>query len=102
MRRLIAIWIAIVAVAACPSSGTKQTKRVAAKGNVTTTTESRAIGLRTNADEEAELEPDQPLTAAQQAKLDVQLTSARKAALLYPTVADAKKAGLVQAGRFTP
>jgi hypothetical protein len=100
---VIAAGATLLALASCSSSGGKQAKVTAApKASVTTTTESNAIGLHTNADEEAELQPDKPLTAAQRQALAVQLVAARSAAEQYPTVADAVKAGLVQAGLFTP
>jgi hypothetical protein len=91
----------VLALAACSSSSHTATK-VASKPAVTTTTQSRAIGLHVNADEEAEQVPDQPLTAAQQSSLNAELASARSTAEKYPTVAAAKKAGLIQAGLFTP
>ena len=62
---------------------------VPAKAHVTTTTESNAIGLRSNAAEQAELGPDKPLTPAQRQELANQLIVARATALNYPTVADA-------------
>ncbi|HET9729548.1 MAG TPA: hypothetical protein VFR41_09025 [Acidimicrobiia bacterium] len=94
---------ALLALAAC-SSGSKNGVKVGAAAvlQVTTTTQSRAIGLRVNADEAAEQVPDQPLTAKQQKALDQELAAARKAASRFPTVAAALKGGLVQAGLFTP
>src|SRR4051794_7843429 len=100
---MIAIGATVFALAGCSSSDGKQAKVGAAPPpKVTTTTHSNAIGLHTNADEEAEMQPDKPLTAAQRQALSVQLVAARAAAEKYPTVADAKQAGLVQAGLFTP
>ncbi len=56
-----------------------------------------------NIDEARELAiPDQPLSAGTRAVLVEQLVEARKAALEYPTVADAMRAGMVQAGKFSP
>ncbi len=55
-----------------------------------------------NADEIAENRPDQPLDAATRAQLGVQLVAARAAATQYPTVAAARAAGLLQAGKFAP
>jgi hypothetical protein len=56
-----------------------------------------------NADEFAALQiPYQPLDAATRAKLAQELVTARAAALRYPTVADAKRAHLIQAGTFSP
>src|SRR5882757_5941547 len=97
---------AVVLGAACSSSGGHSAtgKVVAPPGKpaVTTTTQPTAIGLRRNADEQAELGPDKPLTPAQRQQLAVQLVVARSTALKYPTVADAKKAGYILAGEFTP
>jgi len=55
-----------------------------------------------NLDESAEQKPDEPLTPAQQAEVSVQMVAARAAALKYPTVADAQKAGMLLAGKFAP
>jgi hypothetical protein len=56
-----------------------------------------------NTDEAAEaLIPDKPLDATTRAKLALQLVEARQAALRYPTVADAQKAGMILAGEFSP
>jgi hypothetical protein len=56
-----------------------------------------------NPDEFAALQiPDKPLDAATRAKLAQQLVIARAVALRLPTVADATKAGLLQAGTFSP
>ncbi len=46
--------------------------------------------------------PDKPLDAATRSVLAAQLVAARTAAFKYPTVADAVRGGLVQAGRFSP
>jgi hypothetical protein len=43
-----------------------------------------------------------PLSMGVRRELGQELTTAREVALRYPTVADAKKAGLMQAGPFTP
>jgi hypothetical protein len=59
------------------------------------------IGVR-NADQHAELQPDKPLDVATREKLAGQLVVARDAAMKYPTVADAKAAGMYLAGKFTP
>ena len=53
-----------------------------------------------NLDESAEQKPDQKLTPAQQDQIGVQLVAARAAAMKYPTVADAQKAGFYLAGKF--
>ncbi len=55
-----------------------------------------------NADEVAELQPDKPLDNATRDKVAQQLTAARQVALRYPTVADAQRAGMIQAGEFAP
>ena len=56
-----------------------------------------------NIDEAKELAiPDQPLNAPTRALLAQQLVEARAAALRYPTVADAEKAHMLQAGQFSP
>lgn len=46
--------------------------------------------------------PDQPLAAATRALEAKQLVAARAAALRYPTVADALRAHMLQAGKFSP
>ena len=56
-----------------------------------------------NTDEASEINlKDQPLNAPTRALLAAQLVEARAAALRYPTVADAAKAGFLQAGQFSP
>lgn len=56
-----------------------------------------------NTDEASEINlKDQPLNAPTRALLAAQLVEARAAALRYPTVADAVKAGFLQAGQFSP
>ena len=55
-----------------------------------------------NADEQAELKPNVALDAATQKKLGVQLVTARAAAMKYPTVGDAKRAGMILAGGMAP
>ncbi len=56
-----------------------------------------------NTDEAAEaLIPDKPLDPATRAVVAAQLVSARQAALRYPTVADATRAGFILAGGFAP
>lgn len=46
--------------------------------------------------------PDKPLDIATRAQVAQQLVTARAAALRYPTVADAVKGGMLQAGEFSP
>src|SRR5215475_6638035 len=101
-RSVLVLAAAALALAACSSGSSKGAAKVATPAPKTTTTQPNAIGLRVNADEEAEQVPDQPLTAAQHKALDAELTVARTTAEKYPTVAAAKKAGLIQAGLFTP
>jgi len=55
-----------------------------------------------NIDEFNEQIPDKPLDAATRALLAQQLVTAREAAARYPTVADAVRANLLQAGKFSP
>ncbi len=56
-----------------------------------------------NIDEAAEAKiPDKQLDPATRAQLAEQLVAARTAALKYPTVADAEKAGMILAGKFSP
>lgn len=55
-----------------------------------------------NDSEKSELQPWVPLSASDQALLDKQLFLAEEAAYRYPTVADAKKAGMILAGGMAP
>jgi hypothetical protein len=56
-----------------------------------------------NTDEASQINlKDQPLHAPTRALLAAQLVEARAAALRYPTVADALRAGFLQAGQFSP
>ncbi len=52
--------------------------------------------------EAIENQPDKPLDNATRDKLAADLVAARTAALTYPTVADARAAGMIQAGDFAP
>ncbi len=102
-----AVGAALALAGACSSSAghpaaTAKVSTAAARPAVTTTTQPTAIGLRTNADEQAEFGPDKPLTPAQRRELALQLVVARATAMQYPTVADATKAGYILAGKFTP
>jgi hypothetical protein len=81
---LAVAFTAAVLAAGCSSSSSKNaasSSGVAVQPAASTTTQPSAIGLRTNEDEKAEYGPDKPL---------------------LPTVADARKAGYIQAGEFTP
>jgi hypothetical protein len=99
---------AALALTACSSSGGRTAeatpdKPAIAVGSVVVVGAGwAAIGLRTNADEQAEQIPDKPLTPAQRKTVAVELVVARAAAMQYPTVADATKAGYILAGKFTP
>jgi len=56
-----------------------------------------------NIDEASEINlRDEPLSAKTRATLAHELVEARAATLKYPTVADARKAGMIQAGQFSP
>jgi hypothetical protein len=55
-----------------------------------------------NDTEKSELQPWVPLSPSDQAVLEKQLFLAEEAAFRYPTVADAKKAGLILAGGMAP
>jgi len=52
--------------------------------------------------EAVESQPDKPLNNATRTALAADLVAARTAALKYPTVADARAAGMRQAGKFAP
>jgi hypothetical protein len=112
---LLATGLVVVVVAALVAyalgSSQSQTK---VKTVVKTVTEKPAasVGLKCvqgaaagscNTDEAAALLiPDQPLSAATRATLAKQLVEARAAAMRYPTVADAQRAHMLQAGQFSP
>jgi hypothetical protein len=113
LTRLIAA--AVVTVIACATIGyaagssRSQTKTVVKTVTVSPSTAAPrncvpgAGAGSCNADEFAALQiPDQPLDAATRANLAQELVTARAAALRYPTVADAKRAHLLQAGTFSP
>lgn len=68
-----------------------------ARSSVTSTT---VAGV--NVDEILENQPDQPLDRKARATLAAELVSARTAAMQYPTVASARAAGMIQAGKFAP
>jgi len=52
--------------------------------------------------EAVESQPDKPLNNATRTALAADLVAARTAASKYPTVADARAAGMLQAGKFAP
>ena len=52
--------------------------------------------------EAVESQPDKPLDNATRTALAADMVVARTAALKYPTVADARAAGMIQAGKFAP
>jgi hypothetical protein len=118
-RRGAVVWVALGAVVVVVAAGVayaigvanSDTKTVVKKVEVAAPTPSTAAlncvpGLAEgscNTDEFAEQKiPFKPLSAADQAKLQVELIAAREAAFKYPTVADARKAGFIQAGNFSP
>jgi hypothetical protein len=93
------------AMSVSSTTGTRTVvKVVAAKSTGTSSTGlSNVVGQPHNADEVATANiPDIPLTPDQQTQLAFQLVVARAAALKYPTVADATKAGMILAGGFAP
>jgi hypothetical protein len=67
-------------------------------GAATTTTTIPTV----NVDEITENQPDRPLSASTRAALAADFVIARSVALQYPTVASARAAGLIQAGKFAP
>jgi len=73
-----------------------------APGAAAGTTTTSAAKHTHNEDQEAELQPDKPLDPAAQKLIAEQLVTARAAAARYPTVRDAKAAGLVLAGGNAP
>ncbi len=117
-RRGPVLWVALGAVVVLLAAGVAyaigvsnaETKTVVRSVNVAATP--TTVGLNCvpglaagscNTDEFAEQKiPFKPLDAATQAKLEVQLIAAREAAFKYPTVADARAAGFIQAGNFSP
>jgi hypothetical protein len=91
-------------VPAAPKGGSNgtATKSPAAKPGVPACVPGAAAGS-CNIDEARVLAiPDQPLPAATRAVLAAQLVAARTAAGKYPTVAEAQRGGLIQAGKFSP
>ena len=107
--------VAVVVVAAAASyaigssrSSTKtitKVKTVAAESPTTTALKcvQGAAASSCNIDEAKELAiPDKPLSASTRAVEAQELVEARAAALRYPTVADARKAHMLQAGQFSP
>jgi len=92
-------------VASSHKTTTTIVKTVVAKPTTTTALKcvQGAAASSCNVDEAKELLiPDRPLTAAQRALEAQQLVQARAAALRYPTVADALRAHMLQAGKFSP
>jgi hypothetical protein len=62
-----------------------------------------AAATSCNTDEAAEVNiKDKPLDANTRALIATQLVAAREAAMKYPTVADAERAGMIVAGKFSP
>jgi hypothetical protein len=108
----IAVVVATAAMAyAVGSSNTKtktvvRTVPVAAPASAKAAAPSCVLGAAQgscNIDEaKAVAIPDKPLDVATRALLAQQLVEARTAALRYPTVADAVRAHMIQAGQFSP
>jgi hypothetical protein len=99
--------VIVTAAVTYAAAGSKSTTVRTVTGQPTTTTAPKCIpgaaAGSCNIDEASEINlQDQPLNAATRAELAKQLVEARAAALKYPTVADAKKAGMLQAGQFSP
>jgi hypothetical protein len=84
------------------SHGTTTLAASTAAGHVHTVAAGATATHSHNADQAAELQPDQPLDAATRAKLADQLVEARAIAAQFPTVAEATAAGMIQAGTFSP
>ncbi len=117
-RAGLVVLVAVVAVATAAGTAFALTPRFAltthhavavaakrAKSNASTagaSTLGTGVGQAHNPTELAEQAPDIPLTPDQQTVLAAQLVAARAAALRYPTVADAQRAGLRPAGGFAP
>ncbi|MDQ1430949.1 MAG: hypothetical protein QOF40_1551 [Actinomycetota bacterium] len=83
---------------AAASTAAGHVHTVAAGANAAGTTATHSH----NADQLAELQPDQPLDAATRAKLAEELVTARAIAAQFPTVAEATAAGMIPAGTFSP
>jgi hypothetical protein len=79
-----------------------QTPAQTPRGVVTTTTAAPAKVPTLSFGEALEARPDKPLDNATRDALAADLVAAREVSTKYPTVADAVKGGLVQAGKFAP
>ncbi|HET9728403.1 MAG TPA: hypothetical protein VFR41_03230 [Acidimicrobiia bacterium] len=105
---VLVLLFAVVAAYALGESNSSTKKVVEVVAPVTTTTTGRncipgAAAGSCNTDEFAEQQiAYKPLNAATQAELGAQLVAARAAAMRYPTVADAERAGMLLAGKFSP
>jgi hypothetical protein len=85
------------------SAGDTKPAAAAAPPVTSTTSASTTTTVPTLAFGEAlEQQPDKPLDDATRDKLAADLVAARTAAMKYPTVADARGAGMMQAGDFAP
>jgi hypothetical protein len=94
-----------VTYAVAGSKTTTKVRTVAAQPATTTAPKCipGAAAGSCNIDEASEINlTDQPLSTATRTTLAKELVEARAAALKYPTVADAQKAGMVLAGQFSP
>jgi hypothetical protein len=94
--------VASASTVAAPTTVAKQSNTVVRKQTTTPTTFGSGLSDAGNADEQAELKPDVPLSAADQKLIAQQLVIARAAAMKYPTVGDAKRAGMILAGGMAP
>jgi hypothetical protein len=109
MAPVAVLALATAAIALPGSSADTSTTGVettAAPADVTTTvavaTPTTASGPALAEGESVENTPDVALNAADQKLLGEQLVQARQAAAKYPTVADAKRAGMILAGGTSP
>ncbi len=108
----VALVVATTVIAYAVGSANTHTKTVVRKVPVASKAAPKAALLHCvpgaapgscNVDEAKALAiPDEPLSVATRAVVARQLVAARAAALRYPTVADARRAGMIQAGKFSP
>jgi hypothetical protein len=105
---LVVLVVVSAAVGYGVASGRTRTRTVLRTAPAPTTAPARncipgAAPGSCNTDEFIEQKiPDVPLDAPTRATLAQQLVAARNAAMRYPTVADARAAGMIQAGGFSP
>jgi hypothetical protein len=94
--------VASASTVAAPTTVAKHSNAVVRKQTTTPTTFGSGLSDTGNADEQAELKPDVPLSTANQKLIAQQLVIARAAAMKFPTVGDAKRAGMIPAGGMAP